>query len=503
MTTSTEDLPEEMLVKIFAHLELEDRKTAAAVCHRWSRLALRWTELQLVVDFRRPGEEDTIHRILLCSSRPYRHLVLYFGYDYAKCNLLLQILEKFSSTMDTLKLLPNNFVPVEIEFLANMLKFCSNLKRLHVDACTFQHHTDAEINFPPLNNLCDLYLENNLLDLPEIDFREVTPNITGLHLQISYYSKRPQQFLQHFCARLKELEVWFLTEDHFASVCGMNFPLLEKVNFYSVDSSFDDSRSLDSLAGFFQRCAKLKNVTLRCNANEHVLGRIAPFCSNLQCLCISIEELSEECFRYLSELRCLKRLRIEDAIIHAPDPGHCSPFKKLQMLSLYSVHIRDPKKFNTFASSLCPALAILELLHLCCGMNEATMFKFYSAICSNLLYLQRLVLHESEKLLDLDLFFYFASLSQLRELRLQFRGLTNYICTYESNLVFIRSLSIDVPSINDTCLLKLLELLPTVNRLHLSSVNDCSAEGIRQARERLPLCDISVKQRVRIEERLS
>ncbi|XP_058839972.1 uncharacterized protein LOC131695471 [Topomyia yanbarensis] len=502
MPTSIEDLPEEMLLKIFSHLELDDRKTAGTVCRRWSTLALRCTDLQLEVDFRGPDGEDVYHRVLLASSRPYKHLVFYFGYDYAKCELLLHILARFASTVDTLKLLPNNFVPVEIEFLAKIVALCPNLKRLHVDACTFQNQSDVEVKIPPMNHLSDLYLENNLLDLREFDFRDVTPNITGLHLQIGYYSQRPQQFLQHIGPRLKELEVWFLTEDHFPSVCGMNFPLLEKVNFYCVDSSFDDCHTIEQLARFFQQCSKLKEATLRCNVNELVLGSMSQLCANLQSLCLSIEELSEECFLYLSELRSLKRLRIEDARIHAPDPNFCRPFKKLVMLTLYSVQIDDPSKFNRFACISFPVLATLELLHVCCGMNQATMFKFHSIICSSLLYLERLVLHESEKFLDLDLFFYFATLTKLRELRLKFRGLTDYICPYDTNLVFVRNLILDVVLINDACLLKLLELLPEVKRLQLSSVNGCSADGIRAARERLPLCDISVKRRVRIEERL-
>ncbi|XP_055523779.1 uncharacterized protein LOC129717704 [Wyeomyia smithii] len=498
MTAVIQDLPEEMLVHIFSYLDFDDRKVAATVCRHWSGLALRWGDIQLEVDFRRSGVESTYHQVLMASQRPYRHVTLFFGHDYAKCALLLDILSQFASTLDTLTILPNSFIPVELVFLAQVAGLCPTLKRLHVDVCTFQNKPYTEIRFPPLNNLFDLYVENNLLDLREIDIRETMPNVTGLHVQISYYSKRPQAVLQHFGNRLQELEVWFLTEDHFPSVCEMNFPLLKKVNFYCVDCNFDDFRMIGQFATFFQHCPELVEATLRCNINAPVLNTITQICTNLQSLCLSIEDHSAECFRSLSELHNLKRLRIEDASISVPEMEYYVVFKNLHTLTLYSVQIVHSSKFNSFMCSCFPKLATLELLNICCGMNQAEMFKLHSSICSNLNTLERLVLCESERLLDLDLFFYFASLVRLRELRLEFRSLTDYICPYDTNLLYVRTLILHVPQMHDESLRKLIQLLPKIRLIMLSKNNGFSVDGIRAISDQLPECDIRVKRRVQV-----
>ncbi|XP_053681696.1 uncharacterized protein LOC128732470 [Sabethes cyaneus] len=499
MPTSSQDLPEEMLVHIFSYLELDDRKTVATVCRRWSELAFRWNEVQLEIDLRQSGVEATYHRVLKASERPYRHLMIIFGYDQAKCVLLLHILARFYDSLESLTILPDNFVPVELHLLAQVFALCPNLKRLHVEYCTFQHRRGAEIYFTPLTNLFDLYVDNNLLDMREIDIREAMPNITGLNLQISYYSKRPQVVLQHFSPRLIKLGVCFLTEDHFPRICEISFPLLKKLNFYCVDCNFDDFRLIERFAHFIQRCPDLTEVILRCNINALVMKNIAQICTNLQYLCLSTKEHTTECFHYLSELHNLKLLRIEDAIISVPEVEQFVVFKTLHTLTLYSVQITHVNKFNSFVRNCFPKLATLELLNVCRRMNQADMFKLYSTVCHDFVTLECLVLSESGKLLDLDLFFYFASLPRLRELRLRFRNLTDCICPYATNIMYIETLTLDVPQIHDECLHKLTELLPRVRLIVLSENNGCSVEGIRTARDRLTQCDIRVKRKVHIE----
>ncbi|XP_058467065.1 uncharacterized protein LOC131439957 [Malaya genurostris] len=488
MPTTIEDLPEEMLVEIFSYLKFEECLTATTVCRLWSRLALRWNELRVVLEF----DKGTIYRALLDSSRPYRHFFLCCALSCDHCDEPkdepAQILAKFSSTIETLEFSDPESLGDFAEFLAKLTTFCTNLKRLAIVWYGYGS-PGFKYNFQPLNELSDLYLgliDENLL---EIDFRKVTPNITNLYLRIDLYSKLSQQILQHFSPRLKELTVGFHAADHLTTVYEMNFPLLKKLHFYGYGITLNHDWLLDLFTEFFRRCAKLESVTLQMNVNMQELKSIAQFCCNLQSLCFGIAELSEDCFRCLSEMRCLKCLRIEHTTIHAHDSKHSiRSFSKLQMLTLYCVRVENPTKFNTFLSTLCPALITLELLKI--QFNTQTL-EIYKAICFNLLIKRLTIKEDSMKVNELS---HFASLPQLREMRLDF-----YIFYGDNEGPYGTSLdSIRILKLNADFNVTVLKLVPNLSQLYLKGPR--SEETIQAVRKLLPHCAITFKKKLRIVE---
>ncbi|KAL9694120.1 hypothetical protein quinque_013405 [Culex quinquefasciatus] len=471
--TTIDDLPEEMLETIFSHLDLEDRKSVTAVCHRWSRLALRWSELQLEVDFRKCGTEESYRRTLLVSQRPYRHLVCYFGYDYAVGDLLLYILAKFSESLETIKLIPNQFVPVELSFFASLTKLSANLKKLHIDACNFRDNSDGELEFHPLNNLQDLYLENNLLDLPGgHEIRELTPNITALHVQISYYSDRPLHVLRHFGPRLKELEVWFLSEDRF----------------------LEDGDTIQMVQQFFRKSPELREATLRCNMIEPILADLANSCKNLRFLCLSMETVSADCFLWFSSLRNLKSLRLEDATIESPNLEQCPTLSGLRKISLYSVKITNALDLNHFLCRSYPALSVLELINVTtCGS-----FLYDQVVLScNMAQLERLVLIEPDKSINLMLFEYI-DLPKLREVKLKFKE--SFLASIPvGKQLRIQYVTIELSVVNVDTFQNIRLVLPNLKRLTLSG---CSRNDFQTAREIITGCDVRYRRKWRFEEAL-
>ncbi|XP_058467066.1 uncharacterized protein LOC131439958 [Malaya genurostris] len=302
MPTTIEDLPEEMLVEIFSYLEFEDCLAATTVCRLWSGLALRWKKLRVDLEY---NVKDKSFRTLLASSRPYRHFSFDCSCPYVDWDEPAQILAKFSSTIEILEISTYYSSKEFHEFLAKMTTLCTNLKRLAIE-WNESELSGLEISFQPLNDLSDLYLSLRAENLLEIDFRKVTPNITNLCLGIGPNFELSQQILQHFSPRLEELKVWFYDEDLFNIVCEMNFPLLKKLNFLLSISGQDHDWSLNLFTKFFRRCANLEEVTLLIRVNKHLLESLAQFCCNLQSLRFNIMKLPEDCFRCLSEMRCLK-----------------------------------------------------------------------------------------------------------------------------------------------------------------------------------------------------
>nr|XP_019530688.2 uncharacterized protein LOC109402455 [Aedes albopictus] len=505
--TTIQDLPDEMLEQILLFLSLDDRRSALQVSRRWSTLKpFDWSTVQLVVDFaRNTGQEGNYHRTLLASSRQYRHLVFYFGYDSEKYELLVDILRHFCRKVETLKLIPNNFVPVKLALFADITKLCSNLRHLHIDACNFDY-SRGELEFHPMDKLEELYLENNLLSLIP-SMKDITPNITRLHMQISYYSEEARLFLRYFSSQLVELEIWFLSEDYFLTVCEMQFPRLEKLNFYCVDLEILPGASeleVELIDLFFHQLPLLKEVTLRCNIDDRVIQNLCRSCVHIQFLCLSLDYFLQDSFRAICELKNLQHLRIEEAAVNVPIDSYI-PTKSLQKLSLYSTRIVHQGKFNTFVQCAFPSLAVMEMLHLTSRTNEGRFFELHGTICSKIPSLQRLVLSEPAANIILGPFLEFCATHAPKELRFKCWNILDVFPEEEipaTQQIPVQKLTLDAPLISPSVLQKLIRSMRELRWLELAMADYCSPEVIRSLREQFPRCYVVARRKVLIEEPL-
>lgn len=159
--------------------------------------------------------------------------------------------------------------------------------------------------FPVMRKLKHLYLENDAgLQLDEIDFRTMTPNITSLDMDCD--SERALEVYDHFSSHLRELAVFFKRDDFFLPFCELQFPLLEILDFYCDDQQFDVPTAVHVVSNFFRRLPKLRRITLRCNVNEDVLAAITESCPELTTLFLKGDNLGEKSFRHLGQLKKLK-----------------------------------------------------------------------------------------------------------------------------------------------------------------------------------------------------
>ncbi|XP_062542066.1 uncharacterized protein LOC134210029 [Armigeres subalbatus] len=503
--TSFRDLPDEMLENILSYLSFEDRKSALQVCQRLSTVKpFDFATVQLVVDFaRNPGQEATYFRILLASNRPYKHLVLYFGYDSGKYDLLVEIFQHFSAKLETLKLIPHNFIPVKLKLFAQVAALGSNLRHLHIDACNFDYSRD-EMDFPVMRNLEELYLENNLLSLVP-SMKDITPNITRLHMQISYYSEEPQLFLRHFSSSLVELEIWFLSEDYFMTICEMQFPSLKKINFYCVDLEIDHIGSLEKIElinSFFKEIPLLTEVTLRCNIDDRVIQKLCRSCVNIQFLCVSMDYFLQESFLAVCELKQLQHLRIEEAAINVPTEMYL-PIKSLQILTLYSVRIVHEDKFNEFIRDAFPNLIAIEMLHLNTRKNESRSFQLHTKITQDMSSIQRLVFSEPGTNVMVNSLLEFCETSGSLELRLRCWNIVDLFPGDETpELIRVQKLNLDVPMIAPSVMHKLISSMRELRQLEVALSDYCTPKVIDTLREQFPRCHVVAKRKVPIEEPL-
>ncbi|XP_053698460.1 uncharacterized protein LOC128745411 [Sabethes cyaneus] len=498
MSVTIGDLPEEMLDKIFTYLSLEDRKAVSRVCLHWSRLALRRMNFQLAIDVRRNKLERTYLRVLLASNRRYRHLWLYFGSRQDKSDLMLVILRRFADSLETLKIMSDSTIALRLDFLSHVIEICRNLRTLHLQSVLFQHHDGSEITFGVLPKLDRLYLRSNLLEFDDVPIEKMTPNITSLFVMISYVSPRPIEFLRHFSPRLKQLEIRFLTDDHFNAFSRLGFPQLEQLSLSSADSLLEGSR-LTSYVEFFNDLSHLVELTLQYEISTPVLGSVVKCCKNLQSLCLNTEELLDEHFALIGELKYLKALRLMSANIDIEKAELVPVMPNLRLLTLEALAVVKSLEMNNFLRRSFPALVTLQLLRLCSHMNSASMNIFYSNLMSNLNTLERLVLSEKENELDMKLLSCFAQLPRLHILQLHFRNLVHYNSQHDlSSIGSFRTLVLDVRNVSDEILQNLLDHLPKLKQLEMPTAHLCSADGLLAIRKKHPECTIVTRLKFRM-----
>ncbi|XP_055587154.1 uncharacterized protein LOC129739683 [Uranotaenia lowii] len=307
------DLPNEILEQIFSNLSLDDCKSVTQVCQRWFSVGFQPWTVMLDIDISRFNEDHTQLDVLLASRRIYRHATFHFDNDYTNYELLLAILRKFHTGLRTLTMLPCTFVPLQLEFLQLVLSHCESIEKLYIDPCNFRDDvTYQDIGFKSLPNLRSLHLDSNLLELPSFDIGTLMPELVELHVPIGYYSDRPVQVLRQLYNQLTNVELWFLTERHFMSVCGLKFPRLHRIALHCVDLVLDTHSLIMAVISFFQDNPTVEQAVLKFSICAPILQSIAEHCLNLRYLCLNTSNLQEDCYRCFGEMKNLERLRLED-----------------------------------------------------------------------------------------------------------------------------------------------------------------------------------------------
>ncbi|XP_058833007.1 uncharacterized protein LOC131690939 [Topomyia yanbarensis] len=477
------DLPEEILPYIFDNLALQDLKNVSLVCRLWSEIAFSgrfMSRIMLRLDFR-DGIQNHCERYLLDSNRAYRHIGFYYRSDKLELDTLLSVLEKFENSVVTLKICPNYFIM--LPDLRLILLQVPNLESLFIVSriCPDLSRRDAGMSFPVMRKLKHLYLENDGgLQLDEIDFRVMTPNIVSLDMDCD--SERALTVYEHFSQQLRELAVFFKRDDFFLPFCELRFSQLEVLDFYSDDHQFEIPNSVQIVCNFFRKMPKLRKVTLRCNINEDVLAAITESCPELVTVYLKGDNLGEKSFRHLGQLKNLKSLKIEGWIRCNILQG-CSPIPSLDQMYLHSVLVDDTQGFFRLLKDIAPNLRTLEAIE---SDIDDECLKYISC---NIASLRSLVLEFCPNLTE-EAFSFMDRLKQLRELKLGYLDVpSNLFELMPRNSVRHFSLY-RCDKLDDAALLVIADKFPRLCYMEIASCHKITLEGVTAMRKALPNTEI-------------
>uniref|UniRef100_A0A182FKG4 F-box domain-containing protein n=1 Tax=Anopheles albimanus TaxID=7167 RepID=A0A182FKG4_ANOAL len=357
------DLPDELLVMIFDKLDVLGLKEASMVCSRWAGLAFsgrRMDRVLLKVDYtlHEPADYD---KTFLESTRKYRHLQYAYNTEEMGLSFFLNLLKKFKTSIQTLKIWPNFFIT--LYQLQQILLELPDLQHLSVQSriCyDFEMRNDPQEPFPVRSKLQSLLLDTEIgLQCDGFDIRVVAPNLTCLDMDCD--SQQALDVYKHFSHQLTSVGVFFKTDDFFLGFCELAFPLLEILDFYCDEQQMFDPTAVRIICGFFRNLTKLRRLTLRSNVSKEVVQSIASHCPELVYLSLKTDLLEENSLQSIGQLSNLQTLSLDgwmsDNIFHG-----CQPIPALGSVRLDCTKLSDPLVLYCHLGNVAPRLWDLVII---------------------------------------------------------------------------------------------------------------------------------------------
>ncbi|ETN66247.1 hypothetical protein AND_001963 [Anopheles darlingi] len=478
------DLPDELLVMIFDHLDVVGLKEASMVCSRWAGLAFsgrRMDRVLLKVDYtlHEPADYD---KTFLESSRNYRHLQYAYSSEEMGLNYFLRLLGKFKNSIQTLKIWPSFFIT--LHQLQQILLELPDVQHLSVQSriCyDFERRNIPQEPFPVRSKLRSLLLDTEIgLQCDGFDIRTVAPNLACLDMDCD--SQQALEVYTHFSGQLTSVGVFFKTDEYFLTFCELAFPLLEELDFYCDDQQMFDPTAVRTICRFFRNLTKLRRLTLRCNVSKEVIDSIASRCPELLYFSMKTDLLQANSLQSLGQLSKLKTLQLDGWMLDNVFQG-CKPIPTLSSVRLVSTKVSDPLVLYDHLGNVAPRLRDLVLIEV---DIDDDVLRF---ICDNFKHLKCLTLESCLMITDEGIK-YISRLPVLRDLQLAYMDISGKtITSFLSNSIhYLSMLRCDM--ITDDDLLKLPVAFPSLQQLDITSCHRVSEDGIVRLRAVMPLCCI-------------
>ncbi|XP_055603694.1 uncharacterized protein LOC129751926 [Uranotaenia lowii] len=288
--------PNEIMEHIFGYLNLEERKYASLVCHRWNLLAFGPHLLsEVVLQLTRPALEE-----LKQTNRSYRNI------NCRNLHFLTNYLPFLGPNLEGFQCKESIFR----HQLREILKLAPNLKSLNIKAY-YDNRVDSE-PMPVMNKLVDLNIRGDLWFSEGFQTEEIFPNLSRMSVDFSTLvgNTRVYEVLKNFSFQLKYLsfDKYDKAPVAFDQSC---FPHLNSIRMNAAPGEL-------RLKSFFSQFvnSNLTNAHIDCALEDDILEAIAKICDKLEKLHVNVFLIRGPGFASLVQLANLKYLAI------------CGPFHK-------------------------------------------------------------------------------------------------------------------------------------------------------------------------------
>ncbi|XP_058065604.1 uncharacterized protein LOC131215233 [Anopheles bellator] len=482
------DLPDEILGIVFDNLDVYELKTISLVCKRWCKVVFCGSRMDKVCITVRCDINDQYYKLLLKTTRIYRHIDLSPGSERMVFDDFIQFLRKSKNSVHSLKICPT--FHVTLNQLRLIVLEVPNLQQLSIHTiapyANFEQMNERHESFPSLPKLTHLCIgkESSVLPFDEFSVRTIAFHLKCLDMHCD--SQDQLKVFRHFSGQLKFVRVVFATKDFFDRFFELIFPDLNELEI--LDNCYEKKPDGE----FFRSLTSLRRLTLRCHLSKRTIQIITSCCHELTFLHIHTQMLEEKWLTSLAELTKLQAVKLEGWFPKETFYGCKS------ITSLESLHLLDgvymfryiPKDLNFFNDILTVAPQ-LSLLEIGCPLSDDSLLLF---ICDKFKHLRCLKLRfrfgiTTEGLIRID------QLPLLQELQLG-----PWDVSVDSRNVFVRIPSnnvqrlslVESTDLTDDDLLMIPEIFPKLQNLCVARCRSISEAVVARLRTLRLTCRIDM-----------
>ncbi|EAT40104.1 AAEL008137-PA [Aedes aegypti] len=488
-----EELPDEILCRIFQYLDRYDRRAAMLVCSRWDLIGFgtganvvlkiyvceeayqRYENFGLM----RYSYKETLEALLI-SDRVYQHISLIWDTEKRNQKTILNILSRFSPTVYTLEM-HSCGCETDLRWVASVLGMLPNLKELNMNGVFIDEETFRRIDMNPM------YYLHTLQDKQQIsafvyNAPDVFACVTTLYVRIT--KDIPLlELLNGLSPQLVHLTV-YMTPKLFEQYSEEEFPSLETLEIFSLDEKVD--KSIELLAQIVLRAPKLKRLKLLARNDISVLSHLEPLYGTLEKLAIYVDTLNPALLEMIEKFEKLEHLWLRGIpLVNFKEPNNGLPI--LTSVRVLVIESSETVPFcDEFYRDCFPNLIELQL-------QFADPDDHCLKIVEHIPTLRRLIIRNPWYGTDLQHFVEFCR--KLKAPEFHITCFSMYKGQWHSSQPVreaknLEKLCINAASIEVGFYEQMMKLMPALKVLQLALKNDCPDETVRTLVDQFPRCKL-------------
>ncbi|XP_055607244.1 uncharacterized protein LOC129754985 isoform X2 [Uranotaenia lowii] len=503
------DLPNELLLYVFDHLDFRTRLIASQVCRLWNHLTftgLFMDRIYLSLNVTTHNQPELFYT-LGQNLRCYRHISLQFDNCEIDLSLLVPLLESNDRLESLLLTGVERMEPQEMNLLLSSVR---NLKKLIIlnwkagkETWTFpcvrtnngSVHVDqnlandwfSEDTPVVLSNLECLCLITSSKTQAFERLKSKFPNVRLL--QITVRNERACELLHSYSNQLTNLAIESPFPEMFLTMGDLSFPKLFHLTLDRME--LHDQRILTKCVSFFRNpnhCRSFRELIFhpKFMVRTPMFSTICDHCSNLRSLSLSLDYMDGDALKDITNLRLLENLTLQ---------GTCyfreSPSWPIQIPTLRQVKIagsRFPISLLEFIADIAPMLESLALEDV---ENPEEMFRTIPRLVSGIVHLEMGYTEGFERPPSCHPSGLLRTMNQLERYCLRRVIIKHGIQGWLQDASHLKSVRLeDCKTLTDTNLVILTTNCPKLRQLEIEKCSHITASGVQGFRERIPCCKV-------------
>ncbi|XP_055615559.1 uncharacterized protein LOC129761806 [Toxorhynchites rutilus septentrionalis] len=447
------NLPIEILERIFLNLPLSDRKNVSIVCQRWSHAAFSWPCLGGVdLSINSSVCTDQALSTIASSQRGYRNVRFRIDQPvFGACQeqALVRILHKHRHSLERLLFIWAVEGQVfDVETFFRIARYIPLLKELCIEDCMNSSTEDGLLQGIPIESFkCveKIVVPSCLMNNTHFDLAKLAPHAN--HVCVEFTGRHPWEAIQRLSQQLLSLRIAIATAYSFRPLWESKPTRLQKLSLSRNCSELMESSGIkfEEACNFFPSCGGLTVLELNFHVPNRLLEIITVCCPRLKTLLVCDIYDGWQLLRTLQRLENLTYLTIQETTFDAKHPNDASlRLSALEYIKLESIGLDNDLEFFNRLAQYIPNLNGLQFSNygkFNDAQYNASVLK--SLFCARFSNLELLILDDFSCVFPSHMLDHLNNQPRLKELGLRFCDISPWSRTI--TIPSVRKMALEIP----------------------------------------------------------